>query len=218
MPTRPLHASPRKKGPDLAGADTRWISGLQLAALLGSAILASGFLSVVIQSLRTPDRPLPPVQTPAKSRELDTLFANTLSRPQSATIELSESEINSHLTQALAPAVSRNTSVRFKRAAIRLLNDRIEWTSLHEYAGREFQLQMQLKVWVSNGKLQIQRETTNLGRLHLSPFFSDQTLQWLHNLWPLLKKETALLNRLDALQWNERRALLKIKTSTPASP
>ena len=218
MPTQPLHASPRKKGADLEGTGPPWISGFQLTVLLGSALLASGFLSVVIQSLRAPDRPLPPVQSLAKNRELDSLFATTLSRPQPATIELSESEINAHLTQALAAAVSRNVSVRFKRAGIRLINERIEWTSLHEYAGREFQLQMQLKVWVSNGRLQIQRETTHLGRLPLSPFFSDQTLQWLHHLWPLLKKETALLNRLDALQWNQRRVLMKIRSSTPSTP
>ena len=218
MPTRPLHASPRKKGADPEGAGTPWISGLQLAALLGSAVLVSGFLSVAIQSLRAPDRPLPPTQSSPKTRELDALFAATLSRPQPATIDLSDSEINAHLTQALAPAVSRSATVRFKRAGIRLLNERIEWTSLHEYAGREFQLQMLLKVWVSNGKLQIQRETTQLGRLPLSRFFSDQTLQWLHHIWPLLKKETALLNRLDALQWNERRVSIKIRSSAPATP
>ena len=218
MPTRPLHASPRKKGTDSEGAGTPWISGFQLAALLSSAVLASGFLSLAIQSLRSPDRPLPPAQSSAKNRELDALFATTLSRPQPAAIELLESEINAHLTQALAPAVSRNATVRFKRAGIRLLNARIEWTSLHEYAGREFQLQMLLKVWVSNGKLQIQRETTHLGRLPLSPFFSDQTLQCLRHIWPLLKKETALLNRLDALQWNERSVFMKIRSSAPATP
>jgi hypothetical protein len=32
------------------------------------------------------------------------------------------------------------------------------------------------------------------------------------------KKETALLNRLDALQLGERRVRLKVRSSSPASP
>ena len=221
MPSRPLHASPRKNRADPGSPDSAanpWITRGQLAALVGSALIVSVALSVAIQSLRAPLRPLPPMIADPKAREIDALIANTLSRPQAATIEFSESEINAHLTHALSGAVSRNTPVRFKRAGIRLLDERVEWTSLHEYAGFEFQLQSQLKVWVSNGKLQIQCEATHLGRLPLSPFYADKTLRWLSHLWPFLKKETALLNRLDALQLGERRVRLKIRSSSPASP
>ena len=218
MPSRPLHVSPRKKHTDAESAGTPWITRGQLAALVGSALVVSGALSVAIQSLRPPLRPLPTATADAKAREIDALIANTLSRPQAATIEFSEAEINAHLAHALSGSVSRNTPVRFKRAGVRLLDDRIEWTSLHEYAGFEFQLQSQVKVWVSNGKIQIQREATHIGRLPLSPFYAEKTLRWLGHLWPSLKKETALLNRLDTLQLGERRVRLKVRSSSPASP
>lgn len=214
-----MGASPRGHGLSRA-RDGKGAPGgaLSLRVVLGLLVLALPFAalcSLGIQALRDPDGGLPG-ESPG-SRPLGPRIAEALVNPRASVFECSEEEINAHLAKVLPERFVGGQGVGLARVGIRLEGERGEWVSEHRAWGRSVVLRIRARVWVAGGRVQIQREGGSLGRLELGLWAVSRLEPWLERFWPLLKKEWALLHRLDGLRAEKGRVILQVRAGTPVS-
>ena len=131
-------------------------------------------------------------------------------------MECSVGEMNAHLAKVLPSRIVCGKGVVFLRAAVRLEGERGEWISEHECAGRRVVLRIRARVWVSGGRIQIQREECSLGRLALGAWALPRLEERLTRVWPYLKKEWTLLQRLEGMRAEGGRVVFSVRPGRPA--
>ncbi len=184
-----------------------------VSALVAAALPTAALFTFSIQALRLPDGGFP-LEKPG-GRPLGTRVAEALVRPQGSSLECSVDEINVHLSKILPSRIPCGQGAFLLRAAVRLEGEKGEWISEHELLGRKMVLRIRARVWASGGRIQIQREGGSLGRLELGMWALPGLERRLERVWPYLKKEWALLNRVEGVRAEGGRVVLKVRPGTP---
>lgn len=170
--------------------------------------------ALVIQAVRPPDGGFPAVG--AGVRPLRTRISEALLKPQASVVECSVEEVNAHLAAVLPSRFLGGRGVVLLRAAVHVNGEKGEWVSEHEVWGRRVMLRIQARVWLAGGRIQVQRERVSLGRLDLGQWAEARLEEWLERVWPLLRKELALLHRLEDFRAEGGRIVMKVRAGTPA--
>lgn len=211
---RPDRAEGSKK---TLGAGERSGRVFTVRAFLVLSILALPVALVcafILQALRVPEGGTPAVGV--GQRPLGPRISEALLKPQASVVECSVEEVNAHLAGVVPPRWLGGRGVVLLRAAVRIEGERGEWISEHEVWGRRLLLRIRARVWVAGGRIQIQREGLSVGRLDLGVWAVARMEGWLERVWPLLKKEWALLHRLEGFRAEGGRIVLKVRAGTPA--
>jgi hypothetical protein len=138
-----------------------------------------------------------------------------LTRPQSSVLDCTLDEINAHLAHLVPQRWNSGAGAVLLRAGVRMRGEKGLWMSEHEVWGRRLMLRIEARVWVSEGRVQFQRERVHVGRMELSPRAAPFVERWLERVWPLLRKELALLRRIEGCKADGSRLELRVRPGTP---